>query len=113
MARKSLITAQGLVALATLAYAWDVAVFEPAVSESARSVLMLLAGVATVGACVGIVSASRERNVLAAVGFLVAAVVPTVFAYIGNLLFLGFAGGELRRAAARRRRIRRSKVSPI
>ena len=74
--------------LATLALGWYVALSSSATHEG-RPVLIGLAILATAGAAIAIAASIAGRHFVAAAGLMVAAVSPTGFGYLANLLTLG------------------------
>lgn len=100
-----------------VAVGWAVAVGQLAdvgwLSGGGSSWLLVLATVATLGAILLTWSASRRSHLIAAFGWTLIAMSPTVFAYPLNLLAVVLGAVELGRAVIERRRDRRRRRAGI
>lgn len=88
--RSRLAVVEALVLVLTLALGWYVAL-GPGATPDGRPVLIGLALAATLGSAVALHASLRRRSFLAASALVVAAVSPTGFGYLANLLVLVLA----------------------
>lgn len=99
-----IVLAEAVIGAVTVIIGWY-AVFTGEASDStAQAVFVSVAIASTIGVVMGVLAAWRGKHLMAGFGYLVGVVAPTVFAYLGNLLLLGFAVYELALGLQHRRK---------